>query len=312
MLQTHSARHAATEVTDAVPAFGEVRWIEVGSGIRDVTASPGRVAAVIEDGTIVSFDLASGARTTTRPADQIAVPEMLSLSPDGTLLVVCVGEEVSLLDIARGTYGIVRREARCSAPALWSPDGHVLYVMEAGGSIVAFDVRTGASPGRAEGLGSDAFVLADGTIVGEDGEDHHVLVLDPQLATLGTFTMPELPAQHGSPGISFLLGALDHETFVYACGEGGYDVALVRGSTLDGVVWQAPESQTWRGVTPLNDERAFVLVERDDGSVARVIGVRTGESLFEVPDVVGPYAVSADRSLAVAVSGTRLAVIGVR
>ncbi len=291
-----------------MPAFGEIRWIDVGAGVRDVAASPRRIAAVIEDGTIVTFDLASGARTTARPADAIAVPGMLSLSPDGSYLAVCVGTEVSVIELSHGTYGIAFDDVPCDAPALWSPDGTRLYAVGHGGELAAFDVATGPVPTRARHLEGPTFVMADGSIVSES--DHHVLVMDAAMTTIASYTLPDLGAQHGSPGTSFLLELVDPTTIVYACGDDSYDVALVHAGVLEGAAWQTSQTERWRSAVPLDGERAWIVVQRDDGNLARVVRTRTGESLLEVPDVTELSSVSADRSTAAAVVETRIAVIG--
>lgn len=306
-LQTHSTRAPGADAPSAVPALGDVRWIEVGAPVRDVSASPRRIVAVLEDGSTVSFDLESGARATVRPADPAAPPTMPSLSPSGDLLAVCVGTEVSIIDVVHGTYGLFSHEAECSAPALWSHDGARVYVMEHDDQLRAFDVSTGAALARAAILGPDTFVTSDGAIVSEG--DHRVIVLDEALAPVASYAMPAPDAQEDSAEQTFLLAALDRSTFVYAAGDSSYQVFSVHEGTPT-VLWHSSQSERWVAVIALPNERAFVLVERDGASLARIVGVRTGESVGETPDITRPFAVSADGTLAAAGVAARIAVMG--
>jgi hypothetical protein len=304
---THPTSAPSASAPTASLAFGEVRWIEVGTPVRDLSASARRVAAVLDDGSIVTFDLASGARATTRPADAAAPPTMPSISPDGSLLAHCVGTEATIIDVERGTFGTFSRDTECAAPALWSPDGARVYFLLRGNQILAFDVRSGALLGRGSVLG-DAFVAADGSIVSEG--DHRIAVLDASLAPASHETIPELDAQHGSPGESFLLGVVDASTFLYAAGEGSYDVVLVHEGTAPQLLWHSAQNERWDSVFPLGGERALLLTEREQSTFARIVNARTGQSLGETPDVGRPFDVAADGSIAAAGVAARIAVIG--
>jgi len=306
-LATHRTRTPSTDAASSTPALGDVRWIEVGTIVHDVSVSPGRVAAVLDDGSIVSFDLATGARSITRPSDPAAPPTMPSISPDGSMIAHCVGTEVSVINIPLGTYGNFDHEGTCSAPALWSPDAGRLYSILEGGHMAGFDLATGAIIGRADVL-VDAFMQPDGTIVSQG--DHRIVELDGSLRPIASYTMPETDTQHGSPGTSFLLEAVDHSTFIYACGDASYDVLLVHDGVQQDLLWTSPQNERWSEVFLLPNERALVLVERDEASLARIIAVRTGESLGEVPDVSHPFDVSADGTVAAAGIGARIAIIG--
>jgi hypothetical protein len=308
-LATHAARAPAANAPSAIPALGDIRWIEVGTPVRDVSVSPERVAAVLEDGSIVTFDLASGARSTTRPADMAAPPTMPSLSPDGHLLAHCVGDELSVIDVSHDTYGNFAHEAPCSAPALWSPDSTRVYAILEGGKIHAFDVATAGSLGEADIL-VDAFVTPDGDIVSEG--EHRIIVLDRALAPITSYTMPVLDAQHGSAGVSFLLAAIDHTTFVYACGVSSYDVELVHDGARQNLLWTSAQHERWEAVFPLANETTLVLGERDDHAFARIVNARTGQAVIEIPDMTRPFDVSADGAVAVGALADRIAVIGLR
>lgn len=308
-LATHTSGAPGTDASDARPALGDVRWIEVGAPVRDVSASARRIAAIVDDGSVVSFDLSSGARAVVRPADPAAPPTMPSLSPDGTLIALCVGTELSIIDVERGTYGVLDRESECVGPALWAPDGHRLYALLRGPVIVAIDLSNGAHVARVALPIEVPLVASSGEVVIEG--DHAIDVRDAALGPIAHYVMPTLAAQHDSPGTSFVLAMIDRSTFVYACGEANYDVTLVHDGQSE-LLWSSAHDERWSAALALAGERAFVLVERDQATSARVIEARTGRPLAEIPDVTRPIDVAADGSIAVATAATRLAVIGVQ
>jgi hypothetical protein len=283
-----------------------VRWIDIGPAVRDVSVAPGRVAAVGEDGSIRVVDLPGGGSTVVRPADAAAPPAFLSLSPDGRLLTLCVGTEMSVIEIARGTYGLAGDSAPCIAPALWSRDATLTYGLLQEHTAFAFDVRTGPTGARGDVLGPDTFLARDGTIVSHD--DHEIALLDAELHTMARFTMPQLDGEHEGDSPTFVLAMVDHETFVFASGQTSYDVALVRRGALERVLWQSPQHERWIRVAPIDESRAWILAERAGATTVRVVNVSTGQALLEVPSLGEPFDVSADGTTAAGIAGSRLGV----